>query len=704
MFYQRVRYTISDPVNGDYELKVDPIGWDTQERKNSRSEKNLGFTAAYGDGITFVKDGAQRIGDILKTQGKKAKIKIRRDERHPHTDEWVLDYENYLDLHTVNQENNEISVEFIEAGLKTTISDLFKDKFELDRITSIKGDTIPSINYSTINNYGRKVFFQSLLRNKEAYTVVHNNFYYAFDTNVIYNDDDSAKSTFSVDNSRYIGFNSSRSEKFWDVNQTFYRATSTRKLIIIIEVDYTVSNVPSGSLSVGLSRGVIDGQGQVTTETSNDIELYRATNVTESSFRVKFKKELEINVTSGVHLGLFGASNTNSNGFMQQYRFDKDAVKIIIKEDSFFEKTSNQGMLLSEAIDRWLYIATGESGLLVNEMPGNSIFSNTFICSGLQIRQFPKIDRSRVVDVDALDPPEPVIESTIKASMEDLISYRAYEPFDWSVENGKVHIKPLQDLFKKETGLVLEEYTNPKRSYASGFIFSKIIIGNDKAGDYDEQVGLFEYNTKSEWLTVDERSDNELKLLSNLRTDSIGVEWSRRLNIKENPTEDHSADDDIFAFHIKKDVDGNYTPRLWRDDFETLPQTYDPESAYNLMLSPANSLKRWGFYINTGLYIYPNEYVRFANSKGYDKMVTKQFGKPAVIENQDHRNKDLGKPIFKDELIEIETILEFNERQSMNDLSFMEKRVKLTNTGEYGYILDSSVEGNKGTFKLLKSI
>jgi len=724
MLFERVRYILTDPVYGAYELQVDPDGWDSQERSNSRSNKNLGFTAKYGDNLTFFKDGATRIGQILRVQGVEAKVQLRRDERHPTTEEWIEGYTNDLDMYSIVQENRGISVELKETGLKTIINDLRKESFELDRETDINGNAIPALEYDQFYNPGRKVFLQSKASNSEEVDMLHldtsisnpgfSSFldFQPFSLNQNYTSDTNFQSSISTGYT-FLSTNISESRLFYvnsgeeknlkvEVNVSDFThfwnfKNENARLRFFLR---TVIKRENGSWTI------LGGQ----TALIEDYNVLYNNSLYPNGFPVNINQSYDITLPQGHGLIFYYQSELYLDGNPTETKIGEKGISIRVLEDSVFEPTTNDCISFENAVRRWLLIATGSDDVYQTTLGENSIIRNFSLMSGLQIRNFPRIDRTRVINPNSLDQVEPVIESTISVSLDDLLSCDTYEPFGFEISNDQFWIKPLQEFFSDEIGLVVGEATRPVRKVASQFLFSTISIGNSKAGDYEEQAGLYEYNTLAKYTTSLKSADNEFKKESKIRVDPIGIEWARRSNIQTKPDEDYRADKEVFGIHSKIQSISNgvtiHTARLWADDLELPPQVYDPESAYNLILSPANCLKRWGFYLNIGLQQYPNEYIVFTESNGYKNLVIKQIGEDAIVENQDFKNGDLGDALFKGETIGIKTAMTglegFEKRQSMNDLDFMKKKVQLNDTGEYGYVLDSKVVGKEVSLTLVK--
>ena len=711
MFYDRKKYILENSILGRYQLLTDPEGWDTQVRKNTRSAKNLSFTAKYTNNIVFVKDGADYILNVLRNQGVEAEIKYTEFDRNPITNEFIEGYTNNIDLYTLKEDDNKTSVDFIETGLKTKINDLRKEKFELDRITDINGNSIESLKYDTISLPGRKVFLQSkaLIKSDLDFKTASR---FSIPAPIAYSSDDRFRSVINTRDDGGFGNISNSGRRTWDLSQSFFSPGKQKNVEIIVSAkfEFGFRNIGYKYLRAYLIYGFDDGT-EIVGDLNNQVLLYdyETSSNSVNKVQVDFSKKINnYNIPQNAYLSIYWEQSVS---IQNQYKFplkiDKGNYSIEVLEDSFFPETISECLTFENALNRWLYIATGNNNIFRSLLPVDSILKNFVISSGLQIRNFPRKVQTRVLNIDAFGQPDVVIESTIKASLDDLLTCDQFMPFGFDITNELFAINELDKFFVEKVGFSVDEHTRPTRQVATSFIFKNISIGNEKAGQYEEQVGLYEYNGNAKWSCFSSRSENEFKKESKLFTDPIGVEWARRSNIEVKPNSDTRYDDYIFGFHVKSNGVNSFTPRLWRDDLETAPQVYDPESAYNLMLSPANCLKRWGRFLNIGLDQYPSNEVVFTSSTGYDKLVTKIVGEDAIKESQNHPNSSLGIPYFKPEVFEFTTVFKgkdgFFQKQKTNDLDFMKNQIELLDTGEKGFILDSEIKGNEAKFTVLKA-
>src|SRR5690554_1753508 len=178
-------------------------------------------------------------------------------------------------------------------------------------------------------------------------------------------------------------------------------------------------------------------------------------------------------------------------------------------------------------------------------------------------------------------------------------------------------------------------------------------------------MGLDEYNVKNTYTTVVNNVTNSYKQVSKYRADSYGIEFARRKPFREYPTEDTNYDQDIFFIDCKDEP--MYTgfgtfhqPRTYHNDFNNVPMgVFSPETAYNLRLSPFNSLLRHDWVINSGLTLYPNGKIKYASSTGNSSLKTDYY------ENGEIQNSNLSIPKYIPEIVEFEYELDFDLIQQL---------------------------------------
>src|SRR5690606_16399074 len=132
---------------------------------------------------------------------------------------------------------------------------------------------------------------------------------------------------------------------------------------------------------------------------------------------------------------------------------------------------------------------------------------------------------------------------------------------------------------------------------AAEFVYGFVTTGYTKGGDYEQELGLDEYNIQTTWNGPLIRSEKKYSVIGSSRADSYATELARRYPAEEGSDRDTPFDSDNFLIDAKYlsstgPID-YYGVRLWQDDFEREPSgVYSPETAFNLRLSPANNMKR----------------------------------------------------------------------------------------------------------------
>jgi hypothetical protein len=185
--------------------------------------------------------------------------------------------------------------------------------------------------------------------------------------------------------------------------------------------------------------------------------------------------------------------------------------------------------------------------------------------------------------------------------------------------------------YQKFTGIKFDDVFNLKREVVEKLHYSSVEVGFEKpsgANLYDEAMGLDEQNVKTNYSTIITKTDNKIVITSKYRADAYGIEFARRKSLQTHPTTDTQYDESIFMVDVERTNDINYVrTSKWDDDLDVLPTgIFSPETAFNLMFSPARILFRHAQYIKQSLIKYGNSLFRFISSDGNSNMITIQNG------------------------------------------------------------------------------
>jgi len=726
MFSNRVEFAFKSPL-GTKVFDYDLIGWNNTEKDIKRSEKTFGIFITQTNGLQFTGEAKQWLEGNYTLYGPNAEVEITKKEKHPTTDDWRLSYTASLDFTTRKIEGNKLILDFVEGSLREVFVSQIREKFELNRIESIKGASITALETDILSNKGRDIYLLSKFKERITFFTTKSGRWESVDENrpsfhpipltVSANVDNtnvqepqesykaeerydqsllnmffsvadrdrgltrfSGKATFKVEGTQQPNMNS------FDMNFVLKRFTSDPDGTNLVFQDILFT-FPMGDPAPG-TEFIIDVP---------EIILYPLLN---ESYALGF--EMMGQYGSGFPLYSDGFKNINFIDLKANFSW---------AEDSFYKRTNAPFLTAYEVGQRLTEIYTGKKIFTSNLLSEGAWKDLGFTCGGW-IRNL-KIKTET----------EEEKEWPLSISFEDFYnSIHAILPVGYGIgiQGNKqfIILEKIQYFFQPIVTVKIGKATNIKRETATEFIFSSITTGFTKGGNYEEPLGLDEYNIQATNTTPITKLENKYEVLGSSRADTYEIERMRRKQSEDFAEEDMTSDKDNFLIDAKflqrSNFKNYYEVRLWQDDFEKSPTgVYSPETAFNLRLSPANNKQRHSFWFNNSLYKYPNDKLRFSSTEGNSQLATKLIGKPEIKENADTLISELLKPIFEPEWINLEipliqgvldqlegsTIINGNK---INNFYGLVEFINERNYTETGYLFSAKVK-DKISFKLLKS-
>jgi len=163
-----VRYYLVGTI-GKTEIS-EPINWKEDEKEFKRSTKSHGVFINLSNNLKFYKGDVKNDGgyDYLaqsyETEGINAVVVLIKEELDENN-LWVESYRGYLDFSTYSTLNNIAEIKFNESGVYEKIKARQKEDLELDRLTTMDGDTIEDeLETKTVALDGREILFVSALK------------------------------------------------------------------------------------------------------------------------------------------------------------------------------------------------------------------------------------------------------------------------------------------------------------------------------------------------------------------------------------------------------------------------------------------------------------------------------------------------------------------------------------------------------------
>jgi len=730
IYTDRVRYKLTQNPTGQ-QIIEEPQGFRDDDNEFVRDKTFHGIFPQMTNNLTFYNQGALFIRDIYNEFGINADLILTKEERNPSTDIWEEVYTGYLDLSTYSRKEDGVSVKFISSGLLRVIKARQNEKIELDRLDTLKGTVIPYLEPSEVSLLGRSIQLNSLLETQEefGYTTTpdadspglrmfsmrhqSNNNYYGtmgYPMLVTYVSDESVN--------QFVGGNLSMSDQpqgeaevgrqqamfyavsekdttlkvkikykfnIFDAHRTYnignqddIKELSNANMYLRLAiyengVDYNFKNVEVDNITPNMiyDNGVLSAQANQEGELNLDIDLLKGESVSFQFYG-----------TSTDWGGTFDYGNLRPS-----FRDMTGSIEII--RDSQYEPSLSKIHFPFNVANRFLKLFTDQDNLVVSDVLGkiedgysqDGEASLLAMAHGFWIRGFSKDDVVELTDENRY--------KSMTTSFNDF--YKSY--FDvWNLGAGieKVgfketfRIEKLDYFYNKNILIRLGKVVNGTFEYVQvnnvtrkldkkAFI-SGLDIGYTQGGDYEEAIGLDEYNTRTTLTTIIDKVKTSFKAVSKYRADSYGAEFARRKPYVTFPTEDTKYDNSIWLLDLIRNVNSAvFNQRLWQDDFSEIPTgVFSPDTAQNLRLSPFNILLRHGWNIGSGLVKYPLDFIRYGSSIANSGLTTKlkiadypQYGGVAYSENGNIQNKDLETARMDGEIIEFEFNVDYDLLQKI---------------------------------------
>lgn len=746
-FHQRVRYRLYNKDQGESIIQ-DPEGWQDDDKELARNEEYHGIFTQFSNSLTFVGDGADYIKFVYTFYGINANIRLTRDEANPQTDIWEAKYQGDLDLSTYEIEGGKVKVKFNNAGIEMIIKARESEQVELERTNTMDGAVMAPLSVKTVAINGREILLNTQfdIQQTDNYASIH------------LSAGDNAGGT---DRAQSVGvplnmFSQSHENAHSVIPQTnggesqgttgimFFAVTAVpRTLHIKMNLDFTtnitskddvnhafyglfISKYGGGTEYSTITRGVAT---LLHTDTYGGVDVLGgqayanpftgANNNPPKPWSVSWEGDIFVDAGESLALEFYGKANLGSAFHDGTLAVTAQNISgsLKISENSYFQPTQSKFILAYEMANRLLEIMTGSNTALKSDFLGRTDTGypqdgkgalNGFT-HGFWLRGFDRLPESTEEEINSF--------KQLTTSWKDFIgSLQTVWNIGLGIERSgyreKVVIEELSYFYNRRVTVRLPLAINKaKRSVATKYYYSGLDLGYSKGGEYEEAMGLDEYNAKSTFTTVINRIKNVYSRLSVYRADSYGKEFARRKNKAAYPTEDTRYDTDVFFLDLKRGAGEIFEERVWQDDFSQAPTgTYSPGTATNLRLSPVNILLRHGWVIAAGLTKYASDFIRYGSSTANSALKTKLIGGNEYAENGNIVNAELSRARYIPEFIEFEHELDNDLMQTIQASTMIQGRLipnvyglfEFTNEEgeiERGYLIN--LKPNDSKFKLL---
>jgi hypothetical protein len=734
MGFEQVIYKMINLDTGErLTLETDPKNWDESERSFKRSVKTFGVVTTLSKNLEFTLEGADFLNRAYFLRNIEANVTLEEWKINPRTEVEYKHSSGTFDFSNWDYTKTGTKIPFKSGGLNAIVKSHSKQEFEIDRTTSVNGDIIDQIDIITAALVSREILLITELSTDpiDASSVSFRMNYSS--ANVRYAslgvplkvtaDSDQLISDVIRDIS-YNAWGGSTPDTGLDGGM-FYYLNDVDKVFesIIIKHSCRVEEIK------------VDDLRDINDSTPKFLVLVLAKYMNGVSLDIKDRSQVlgsidlnnpdgfllnidvvleEVELLNGESLALewyagakFG-TGIGGDGDLK-VNFHDTITNVTVTENSNRVDSQSQAVFFHELGDKLMEIITGRKGAFYSSFYGrtdlgytsNGEFSTVALALGLWIRQF--TDKKLSLSLGDFLKTSNVLHNT------------GYTIDKIDGEEALI-VEDMKFFFQNQVAIILPNQVNKvHRRSAIEFSHASLSFGFEKGGDYEEAMGLDEYNLITNYSEPITRVDTEYTKLSPARADGYAKEFARRKPKFSYGQTDTRYDDDLHVIDLIQRYGAGYGERIWSDDFSAQPKNiFSPDTATNLRHTPYRMSARHEWFYSAGLQSFKDKSIRFASSKAKNDLITQKTGEVERAEKGDKPIIELQKALFENQWIEFEYEVDFDVNAALTGFTEVGGRLipnyffkvqffNEFNQKEYGYIFDVKPD-KQGKWKLLKAI
>ncbi len=449
---------------------------------------------------------------------------------------------------------------------------------------------------------------------------------------------------------------------------------------------------PNGQVDILVEYDVFDKNNNFIKNIHSTLHRINIVNTYGATNEVSFEKEVDIPFESKLAVTITGkAAGSVHECTVMAYS------EIVIQLEGKSKPTSVKNYMLHESLSRIVEAATDgqltvksdyygrtDSDVNPTQIDGNGSLRST--TNGLLLRNTILTDKNR-----------PVMSISWKDLIEGL---NAIDAIGYGIEGNTLRIELWKYFYNDEVIMRCVDIDKVKRSLDLSRCYQLLNIGYEK-WESEENNGIDGFHGKRQYRTRLKNSQEKFEKFSKLVADGYAIEATRRRGMDEKATSDWRYDKEIFIFDLVRS-ESKIAVNTGSGDSTTL---IDPDTIFNVALSPARIAARWMSWILQGVNNAENSELVFASAEGYTgAKTTSNKGYPVqgeILESQNFSVNQVedGLPILKPETVEFEypfTIADYHAVKT-NPHGLIEF------DGEHGWIkeIEYDITVGKAKFKLI---
>jgi len=585
-----IGFSLKSDTSPSLELSIEPIGWRDDELEVVRNKNYHGVFTQFTNALSFVGEAKDYIYYNYEVGGVNANLYLTKYELE-NIDGVIkpqLKYIGLADYKTMKIKDGKLSINFNSNQLEELIKSHETDEFELERSDSIDGKDIGVGFFNTMTIDGRDIIAsgESIVRNPN--TLYTNDRRITIPTEIVAQGP--ARHS-SVDLYEFPGEDGAVGGDL--PTYMFFVDSVAAGENVDIEVNYHIvfRKFNIGDVDVIIRKYKYDG-----VDTYNLVDETTVYTATSSNVVNEFSGVFEDNLEYDEGLVFLFRNQAATNLFI-----DCEKHTLQVNTVEFFEPSVGvRCSFVVRALERLMQIITGRNNAFYSKLFGNleagyvqdGEFGLVALTCGFWIRMFnPNSEKYKSMQL------------SLKKTLESLhavfctgvgVEFVGFEQ--------RLRVEKLSYFYQDETVVRLPIPVNTEVKVEKNLLYSGIEIGYNKGGDYENEIGLDEPNTKTSFVTPIRKSNEKYNKLSDIRADEYGLEIIRRKPQSAYPNEDTSGDSHNWFVDLKRTSGIRYAQKIWSDRLQHLPSgILSPGTFKSMLFTPLRMLLRHGFVLRSCL-------------------------------------------------------------------------------------------------------
>lgn len=680
-------------LNGEGRANL-PMGFDEQRISITRSSQFYGLFREFSTSLRFVTDGMNYIQNVYEKEGTEYVINIGIYEYQPApVDKYYLYFAGLIDLSTYSFSETFIECDINESSLNRKIVSRDDVKVNLGVLETVEGEVMDVNPEVIVNLHERELqLIASYVKDPDVTDMTTSFSGSGTEAGLVFPFNIEISNIDNLNSNPY-GFINTAGSLFWNKNIVASSIKITGILKGVINYTQPVL-VPEAFFKIVIRKYSDDiysvyEEGILFQHTATSTPQTIPFDIDLGTFDLDYYLN---NIATNETVALILVTNYDLN-----FPITIEESTLNIVENQLFDSTDANGYLMHEVGDR-----------ITNTIADRQCFKSNFFGRtdiGYQVN-----GKGALTSAHSGKQIRAIPESKPTFTLSDWFkSVNAIWNLGMGIEYDEVSrpyiaVEEKKHFFSGEVIATIHNVNEIKKEVAREWIYNEVEVGYSKA-EYEEVNGLEEYNNKFEWSTSINTIKNKLDLVSTLRGDGYGIEFARRLQFAETPTEDSKYDNDNFVVVVKQNGSNYQSAR--DEDYDIVENIFSPESAYNLDITPGRMIRNHGNVLRAGIEKYLDEPVKFRYAEQKANLKSQRIGESAITENEDIDSNTLGSPLWIAEKYTFESILTREQlaaitKNSGGIIKFSTTSEANTTKYYYGWILEIDAEDTTATWELLR--